>query len=231
MWVGPFSTLPWSVQTSAALPPRSITIEIESARSRLPPLTLQKMPLVQIPPTCITPLEAEVWLTFGTRAVPFVVWANVTDHGDCSASVGVKSGELSQMKSTRPVDPAAIHGKKCVPLSLFTFTGGLQLTALLLEWLNQMSNTLGPLRLSGNTEYTLPATPFWPESSTASVAKMSSVFVPGPPSNTWCASQIVSPPADAGGECATQTWWKFWICVMLQPIPMFAAGSAVIHCT
>src|SRR5207253_6116807 len=75
MWVGPFSTLPWSVQTSAALPPRSITIEIESARSRLPPLTLQKMPLVQIPPTCITPLEAEVWLNFGTRAVPFVVCA------------------------------------------------------------------------------------------------------------------------------------------------------------
>src|SRR2546428_7575832 len=126
MWVGPLSTLPWAPETSAARPPRSIAIEIESARSRLPPFALQKIPLVQTPPTCITPLEADVCLNVGARAVPFVVWANVTDHGDSSASVGVKSGELTQMKSTRPVEPAAIHGKKCVPLSLFTFTGALQ---------------------------------------------------------------------------------------------------------
>src|SRR5919204_4608810 len=109
------------------------------------------------------------------------------------------------MKSTLPVDPAAIHGKKCVPLSLFTCTGWLQVTALLLEWLNQISNTDGPRRLSANTEYTLPLEPATPESSTASVAKMSSVFVVAGPSNTMCESQTVAPPAFAGGEWATQT--------------------------
>src|SRR5438309_6718210 len=111
MWVGPFSTRPWSVHASAALPPRSITTEIESARSRLPPVTEQKMPPVQISPTCITLLEAEVWLNFAVPDAPFVVCAKATDHGDCSASVGVVSGEGSQMKSTRPVVPAAIQGK------------------------------------------------------------------------------------------------------------------------
>src|SRR5439155_3277347 len=30
---------------------------------------------------------------------------------------------------------------------------------------------------------------------------------------------------------ATQTWWKFSICVTLQPWPTFANGSAVIHWT
>ena len=87
--LGPCSTRPWSVQTSAALPPRSITIEIESARSRFPSFTEQKIPFVQIPPTCATLLDAAVWLNFGWAAVPFVVCANVTYHGDCSASVGV----------------------------------------------------------------------------------------------------------------------------------------------
>jgi len=37
----------------------------------------------------MTPLDADVCLNVGTRAVPFVVCANVTDHGDSSASVGV----------------------------------------------------------------------------------------------------------------------------------------------
>src|SRR5437016_9308552 len=131
------------------------------------------------------------------------------------------------MKSTRPVDPAAIHGKKCVPLSLFTLTGRLHMDPRLLEWLNQMSKTLAPFRLSAKTEYTLPLTPATPESSTASVAKMSSVLVPAPPSNTGCASQVT--PLFA--ECATHTWWKFSIWVMLQPCVVLAAGSAVIHCT
>jgi hypothetical protein len=34
-------------------------------------------------------LEADVWLNFGTAAVPFVVCANVTYHGDSSTSLGV----------------------------------------------------------------------------------------------------------------------------------------------
>ena len=89
MCVGPCSTRPWSVQTSAALPPRSIAIEIESARSRFPSFNEQKMPFVQIPPTCMTLEEAEVWLNFGAAAVPFVVCAKVVYHGDCSASDGV----------------------------------------------------------------------------------------------------------------------------------------------
>ena len=54
------STLPWSVYARAALPPRSIAMEIESARSRFPPLIEQKIPLVQIPPTWITLLEPAV---------------------------------------------------------------------------------------------------------------------------------------------------------------------------
>src|SRR5438445_11644064 len=103
MWVGPVGTLPWSVQTSAALPPRSIAIEIESARSRLPPLTEQKIPLVQIPPTCMTPLEAEVWANFGVAVFPLMVCAKVTNQGESAASLGVRSGELSHMKSTGPV--------------------------------------------------------------------------------------------------------------------------------
>ena len=70
------------------------------------------MPLVQIPPTCITLLEAEVWLKVGLKELPFVVCANVTDQGDKAASEGVKSGVLSQMKSTLPVLPAPIQGKK-----------------------------------------------------------------------------------------------------------------------
>src|SRR5947208_15803640 len=111
MWVCAFSSPPCSGHASAALPRRSITAEIEAARSRLPPVTEQKMPTVQISPTCITLLEAEVWLNFGVPDVPFVVCAKATDHGDCSASVGVVSGEVSQMKSTRPVVPAAIQGK------------------------------------------------------------------------------------------------------------------------
>src|SRR2546428_11135583 len=123
MWVGPFSTRPWSVQASAALPPRSITIEIESARSRFPPVTEQKIPTVQISPTCITPLLAEVWLNLRVLDVPFVVCAKVTDHGDCSASVGVVSGVGSQMKSTRPEVPAGIQGKSWGPLALLTLTG------------------------------------------------------------------------------------------------------------
>src|SRR5438034_6682835 len=120
MWVGPFRIEPWSVHTRAALPPRSIAMEIESARSRLPSVAEQKIPLVQMPPTCITLDEADDWLNFGAAAVPFVVCANVAYQGDSSASVGVSSGELSQMKSTRPVDPAATQGKKWVPLSLLT---------------------------------------------------------------------------------------------------------------
>ena len=47
------------------------------------------MPFVQIPPTCMTLEEAEVWLNFGTAAVPFVVCAKVVYQGDCSASDGV----------------------------------------------------------------------------------------------------------------------------------------------
>src|SRR3989442_9681485 len=152
MSVGPWSTRPWLVHTSAALPPRSMAMEIESARSRLPPLSVQKMPLVQIPPTCITLLEAEVWLKVGVAELPFVVCANVTDQGDCSVSVGVKSFVLSQMKSTRPVLPAAIHGKKWVPLSLFTLTGGGQVTPLSLECENQMSNCWTASLLSAKTE-------------------------------------------------------------------------------
>src|SRR3989442_430282 len=135
MWVGPFSTRPSSVHAHAALPPPSITIEIESARSRvaLGTLAQQKMPTVQISPTCIPPLLAEVWLNFGVADVPFVVCAKVTDHGDCSASVGVVSGEVSQIKSTRPVLPAAIQGKKCVPLSPLTLTGNAQVAPRSLE--------------------------------------------------------------------------------------------------
>src|SRR5438477_530898 len=135
------------------------------------------------------------------------------------------------MKSTRPVEPAAIHGKKWVPLSLLTFTGWLQVTASSLEWLNQMSKTVGPTRLSANTEYTLPPTPALPESSTASVAKMSSVLVVGPPSKTCFAVHIVAPPGSAGPEWATHTWWKFSAWVMLHPPVVFATGSAVIHST
>src|SRR2546422_3938166 len=151
MWVGPFSTRPWSVHASAALPPRSITIEIESGRSGLPPTPEQKMPTVQIPPTCIPPLLAEVWLNFGVLDVPFVVCAKVTDHGDCLVSVGVVSGEVSQMKSPRPELPAAIQGKKCVPLSLLTLTGGDQVPPMLLECVNQISHTVGAARLSAKT--------------------------------------------------------------------------------
>ena len=55
-----------------------MAMEIESARSRLPPVTVQKMPLVQIPPTCMTLLEALVWLNLGVAEVPLVVWAKVT---------------------------------------------------------------------------------------------------------------------------------------------------------
>src|SRR5881396_757025 len=111
---------------------------MESARSRLPPVTEQKMPTVQMSPTCITVLLAEVWLNLGVAAVPLVVCAKVTDHGDCLASVGVVSGEVSQMKSTRPELPAAIQGKKCVPLSLLTLTGDGQSIPRLLECVNQM---------------------------------------------------------------------------------------------
>src|SRR5437868_4422775 len=105
------------------------------------------------------------------------------------------------MKSTRPVDPAAIHGKKWVPLSLFTLTGTLQFCALLVELLNQMSKTFAPVRLSAKTEYTLPLTPATPESSTASVAKMSSVLVFDGPSKIRCASQL----RPLFPECAIQT--------------------------
>src|SRR5437016_9899959 len=111
MCVGPWRIEPWSVHTRLALPPRSITMEIESARSRLPPLTEQKIPLVQIPPTCMTPLEAEVWVNFGVAVFPLMVCAKVTNQGESAASLGVRSGELSHMKSTRPVLPAAIQGK------------------------------------------------------------------------------------------------------------------------
>src|SRR5437867_366792 len=122
---------------------------MESARSRLPPVTEQKMPTVQISPTCMTPLLAEVWLNFDVAEVPFVVCAKATVQGDCSASVGVVSGEVSQMKSTRPELPAAIQGKKCVPLSLLTLTGGDHARPLLSERVNQMSHTPGAARLSG----------------------------------------------------------------------------------
>ena len=47
------------------------------------------MPFVQMPPTCMTLLEAAVWLNFGVAEVPFVVCAKVVHQGDCSASVGV----------------------------------------------------------------------------------------------------------------------------------------------
>src|SRR5438132_14312857 len=96
---------------------------MESARSRLPPVTEQKMPTVQMSPTCITVLLAEVWLNLGVAAVPLVVCAKVTDHGDCSVSVGVVSGEVSQMKSTRPVVPEEIEGTHWVPLALLILTG------------------------------------------------------------------------------------------------------------
>src|SRR5918911_310589 len=115
MCVGPCHSVPWSVQTRPALPPRSIAIEIESARSRLPPLVEQKIPFVQIPPTCMTLLDAAVWLNFGVAEVPLVVCAKVTYHREppscVGASVGIVSGVLSQMKSTRPALPAVIHGK------------------------------------------------------------------------------------------------------------------------
>src|SRR5439155_25212135 len=84
------------------------------------------------------------------------------------------------MKSTRPVLPAAIQGKKCVPASVLTFTGIAQLVPLSLECVNQISKTAVPLivlRLSAKTEYTFPCWPGESESSTASVAKMSSVLV------------------------------------------------------
>ena len=55
----------------------------------MPLVREQKIPFVQIPPTCITLLEAEVCWNFGVADVPFVVWAKVTYHGDCSPSVGV----------------------------------------------------------------------------------------------------------------------------------------------
>ena len=66
-----------------------MAIEMESARSRFPLLTVQKMPLVQMPPTCMTLLEAPLWLNLGVAEVPLVVCAKVTYQGDCSASVGV----------------------------------------------------------------------------------------------------------------------------------------------
>jgi hypothetical protein len=69
------------------------------------------MPFVQIPPTCMTLFEALVWLNLGVADVPLVVWANVTVQGESAASEGFKSGVVSQIKSTRPVLPAAIHGK------------------------------------------------------------------------------------------------------------------------
>src|SRR5437879_13576128 len=83
------------------------------------------------------------------------------------------------MKSTRPVLPAAIQGKKCVPASVLTFTGVAQLVPLSLECVNQMSKTAVPLivlRLSAKTEYTFPCWAGEPESSTPNVAKMSSVL-------------------------------------------------------
>src|SRR2546426_10471572 len=140
------------------------------------------------------------------------------------------------MKSTRPADPAATQGKKLVPPSLLTSTGTDQVWALLLEWENQISKLSELRMLSGNTEYTFPAMPTFPESSTASVAKISSMFVPMPLSHTRCASltQLVTvarPVPTAGAECATQAWWKFWICVILQTWVVLATGSAVIHCT
>src|SRR2546422_9462233 len=98
-------------------------MEIESARSRLPLVTEQKIPFVQMPPTCMTLVEADVCANLGVAVLPLTVCAKITDHGESSASEGVKSGELSQMKSTRPVLPAAIHGKECVPRSLLTLTG------------------------------------------------------------------------------------------------------------
>ncbi len=88
-----------------------MAMEIESARSRLPPVTVQKMPLVQIPPTCMTLLEALVWLNLGVAEVPLVVWAKVTVQGDSAVSEELRSGVVSQIKSTRPVLPAATQGK------------------------------------------------------------------------------------------------------------------------
>src|SRR5437016_9926886 len=101
------------------------------------------------------------------------------------------------MKSTRPVLPAAIQGKKCVPASVLTFTGIAQLVPLSLECVNQISKTAVPLivlRLSAKTEYTFPCWPGESESSTASVAKMSSVLVFEGPLKIKCASHTVSPP-------------------------------------
>src|SRR3954452_12058236 len=111
MCVGPCRIRLWAVQTGPAVPPRSIAMEMESARARFPLLSVQKIPFVQIPPTCITLLDALVWLNFGVAEVPLVVCANVVHHGDSSASLGVSSGESSQMRSTRPAEPAAIQGK------------------------------------------------------------------------------------------------------------------------
>src|SRR5438132_12220103 len=104
------------------------------------------------------------------------------------------------MKSPRPAEPAAIQGKKLVPPSLLTCRGFDQVCALVIECENQISKLTELRRVSGNTEYTLPAL------STASVAKMSSVFVFGPPSKTMCASQTVSVAGSAGAEWATHTW-------------------------
>src|SRR2546429_9840888 len=42
---------------------------------------------------------------------------------------------------SRPVLPAAIQGKKCVPASVLTFTGIAQLVPLSLECVNQISKT------------------------------------------------------------------------------------------
>src|SRR5919201_3603546 len=110
MCVGPCRTRPWSVHARAALPPLSIAIEIESARSRLPPLKLQKIPFVQMPPTCMMLLDADVCWNFGVAEVPLIVCANVTYQFDpAGPSTGGMSGVLSQLKSTRPVLPAAIH--------------------------------------------------------------------------------------------------------------------------
>src|SRR5207247_8878793 len=96
---------------------------MESARSRLPPVTEQKMPTVQMSPTCITVLLAEGWLNLGVAAVPLVVCAKVTDHGDSSVSVGAVSGEVSQRKPTRPLVPGDSHGQSWAPLSCLTGPG------------------------------------------------------------------------------------------------------------
>ena len=126
----------WAVEHRALVRPheRRTAPAVDRDRDRIrevtkPLVTEQKIPLVQMPPTCMTLDEADDWLNFGVAAVPFVVWANVTYHGDCSASLGVSSGEFSQMKSTRPVEPAATQGKKCVPLSLLALTGADQVRA------------------------------------------------------------------------------------------------------